>query len=112
MLFKIYFGSDYFSKPFITSNDISQAIDEGGEDYEEEEEEEEEKFKKKTRKRRKKVDEEEDDEMVHTKKRKSAVLSSSTIDPRLKRQMRQLMNIVIKYTDRYTHTFAEKICYS
>ena len=83
---------------------VLQAIDEAGEEFEEEEEEEEKKMRKKTRKRRKKGDEDDEEEVSQIKKRRGAAATSSTmtpsVDPRLKRQMKKLMNIVIKYTDR------------
>nr|CAD7453329.1 unnamed protein product [Timema tahoe] len=81
----------------LTEKEWLKAIDEAGEDFEEEEEEEEEekKSRKKTRKRRRK-DEEEEEEASQTKKRKAAAIA---VDPRLKRNMRKLMHIVIKYTD-------------
>lgn len=85
-------------------DNVLQAIDEAGEDFEEEEEEEEKKLRKKTRKRRKKGEEDEEEESTQVKKRRTATAAAATIttsvDPRLKRQMRKLMNIVIKYTDR------------
>ncbi|KAJ4436030.1 hypothetical protein ANN_18657 [Periplaneta americana] len=87
----------------LTEKEWLKAIDEAGEDFEEEEEEEEKKLRKKTRKRRKKGEEEEEEEATQNKKRRSAAATAaslvSSIDPRLKRQMRKLMNIVIKYTD-------------
>ncbi|PSN30883.1 ATP-dependent helicase brm [Blattella germanica] len=84
--------------------DDDEAIDEAGEDFEEEEEEEEKKMRKKTRKRRKKGDDDDEEEAIQNKKRRSAAATTSTamtpsVDPRLKRQMKKLMNIVIKYTD-------------
>lgn len=81
-----------------------QAIDEAGEDFEEEEEEEEKKLRKKTRKRRKKGEEDEEEESTQIKKRRNTTAAATpvttSVDPRLKRKMRKLMNIVIKYTDR------------
>ncbi|XP_047102247.1 ATP-dependent helicase brm isoform X2 [Schistocerca piceifrons] len=84
----------------LTEKEWLKAIDEGGEEFEEEEEEEEEKLKKRTRKRRRKVEEEEEEESIpiQPKKRKSSSVSCA-VDPQLKRRMRKLMNIVIKYTD-------------
>ncbi|XP_049842333.1 transcription activator BRG1-like [Schistocerca gregaria] len=84
----------------LTEKEWLKAIDEGGEEFEEEEEEEEEKLKKRTRKRRRKVEEEEEEESIpiQPKKRKSSSMSCA-VDPQLKRRMRKLMNIVIKYTD-------------
>lgn len=84
---------------------LFQAIDEAGEDFEEEEEEEEKKLRKKTRKRRRKGEEDEEEESTQIKKRSrnttvAAPTVTASLDPRLKRHMRKLMNIVIKYTDR------------
>ncbi|GLH08877.1 ATP-dependent helicase brm [Gryllus bimaculatus] len=84
----------------LTEKEWLKAIDDGAEDFEEDEEEEEEdekKLRKKTRKRRKKNDDDDEEEGSQSKKRKGA--NATSVDPRLKRQMRKLMNIVIKYTD-------------
>jgi SWI/SNF-related matrix-associated actin-dependent regulator of chromatin subfamily A protein 2/4 len=93
------------SSNLISYDTIFQAIDEAGEDFEEEEEEEEKKVRKKTRKRRRKGEEDEEEESTPLKKRGrnttvTATTVTASVEPRLKRQMRKLMNIVIKYTDR------------
>lgn len=75
-----------------------QAIDEGG-DYDDEEEEEEKIKKRKGRKRKKRGDDS-DGEMSTSIKRRRGAAGQSGVDPKLKRQMRKLMNIVMKYTDR------------
>lgn len=81
----------------LTEKEWLKAIDEGG-DYEEEEEEEEKLRKKKGRKRRRRGDDDSDDEACTSvaKKRRG---QNNGIDPKLKRQMKKLMNIVMKYTD-------------
>lgn len=76
-----------------------QAIHDGLEDYEEEEDDEDMKSSKKTRKRRRRVVDEEDDEPSSSKRRRGVDKNSG--DVKLKRQMKKLMNVVIKYTDRY-----------
>ncbi|XP_021942672.1 ATP-dependent helicase brm [Zootermopsis nevadensis] len=87
----------------LTEKEWLKAIDEAGEDYEEEEEEEEKKLRKKTRKRRKKGEDDEEEESTQIKKRRNTAAAATnvttSVDPRLKRKMRKLMNIVIKYTD-------------
>lgn len=74
---------------------IYQAIDEGG-DYDDEEEEEEKIKKRKGRKRRRRGDDS-DNEIGSVSKRRRG---QSGTDPKIRRQMHKLMNIVIKYTDR------------
>jgi SWI/SNF-related matrix-associated actin-dependent regulator of chromatin subfamily A protein 2/4 len=88
----------------LTEKEWLKAIDEAGEDFEEEEEEEEKKLRKKTRKRRRKGEEDEEEESTQIKKRSrnttvAATTVTASVEPRLKRHMRKLMNIVIKYTD-------------
>lgn len=72
-----------------------QAIDETGE-FEEEEDEDEKLKKKKGRKKRKRGDDS-DSEVGSTSKRKCRIQNTDT---KLKKQMRKLMGIVTKYTDR------------
>lgn len=72
-----------------------QAIDEGG-DYEDEEEEEEKIKKKKGRKRKKRGDDSDSEVGTSMKRRRG----QAGADPKLKKQMRKLMNVVMKYTDR------------
>lgn len=74
---------------------LCQAIDEGG-DYEDEEEEEEKIKKKKGRKRRKRGDDSDSEVGTSSKRRRG----NTGNDPKLKKQMRKLMSIVMKYTDR------------
>lgn len=80
----------------LTEKEWLKAIDDGG-DYEDEDEEEEKIKKKKGRKRRSKRGDDSDVEPSTSKKRRG---QSSNLDPKLKRQMKKLMNIVVKYTDR------------
>jgi len=86
----------------LTEKEWLKAIDDGLEEYEEEEEEE---IKaKKTRKRRRRGDDDEEEPSSSSKRRGGREKSSG--DAKLKRQMKKLMNVVIKYTDR------DPICYN
>uniref|UniRef100_A0A1B6FFX3 ATP-dependent helicase brm n=1 Tax=Cuerna arida TaxID=1464854 RepID=A0A1B6FFX3_9HEMI len=81
----------------LTEKEWLKAIDDGLEEYEEEEEEEI-KSNKKTRKRRRRgVDDEDDEPSSSSKRRRGGDKNSG--DAKLKRQMKKLMNVVIKYTD-------------
>lgn len=79
----------------LTEKEWLKAIDEGG-DYEEEEEEEEKQKKKRGRKRKKRDDSDSEVGTSMSKRRRG----QQSADMKLKRQMRKLMNIVTKYTDR------------
>ncbi|GJQ73042.1 brm [Trypoxylus dichotomus] len=78
----------------LTEKEWLKAIDETG-DYDDEEEEEEKIKKKRGRKKRKRDDS--DDEVVGTSSKRRR--GHSGMDAKLKKQMRKLMNIVLKYTD-------------
>ncbi|XP_025830418.1 ATP-dependent helicase brm isoform X3 [Agrilus planipennis] len=78
----------------LTEKEWLKAIDDGG-DYDDEEEEEEKIRKKKGRKRRKKGDDSDNEAGPSSKRRRGQTGN----DTKLKKQMRKLMNIVIKYTD-------------
>lgn len=80
----------------LTEKEWLKAIDEEGA-YEDEEDEEEEKKAKKKRGKRKRKGDDDDDEIIPTSSKKKK--SNSGAESRLKRQMRNLMNIVVKYTD-------------
>lgn len=77
----------------LTEKEWLKAIDEG--DFEEEDEEEEKVKKRKGRKRRKRDDSDSEVGTSSSKKRKG----QSSMDSELKKQMRKLMNIVMKFTD-------------
>lgn len=79
----------------LTEKEWLKAIDDGG-DFEEEDEEEEKLKKKKGRKRKNKRDDDSDEEPPVPKKRGR----QSAAEIKLKKQMRKLMNIVVKYTDK------------
>ncbi|XP_017784542.1 PREDICTED: ATP-dependent helicase brm isoform X2 [Nicrophorus vespilloides] len=80
----------------LTEKEWLKAIDEGG-DYDDEEEEEEKiNKKKKGRKKRKRGDDSDSEVGTSSSKRRRG---QSGIDSKLKKQMRKLMNIVLKYTD-------------
>lgn len=74
----------------LTEKEWLKAIGDDGVDFEEEEEED--KRKKQTRKRRKKGDE--DDEPAPKKRR-----GGSSGNPKLKRNMKKIMNVVVNYTE-------------
>ncbi|XP_054270051.1 transcription activator BRG1-like isoform X2 [Macrosteles quadrilineatus] len=78
----------------LTEKEWLKAIDDGIEDYEEDDEEE---TKKKTRKRRRRAGDDDDDEPSTSKRRRGS--DKASVDAKLKRQMKKLMNVVIKYTD-------------
>lgn len=97
----------------LTEKEWLKAIDDGIEDYEEEEEEEI-KVPKKTRKRRRKGGDDDDDDVpilgMGIKKRRGASgldRSSSSGDAKLRKQMKKLMNVVIKYTDSDARVLSE-----
>lgn len=80
----------------LTEKEWLKAIDDGG-DFEDEEEEEEKVKKKKGRKRRsRKGDDSDVEPSTSVKKRRGQNCS----DPKLKKQMKKLMNIVVKYNDK------------
>lgn len=79
----------------LTEKEWLKAIDDGG-DFEEEDEEEEKSKKRKGRKRKSKRDDDSDEDPPAPKKRGR----QSAADIKLKKQMRKLMNIVVKYTDK------------
>lgn len=80
----------------LTEKEWLKAIDEEGADYEDEEEEEEKIKKRKGRKRRKRGEDSDTEPCTSVKRRRG----QSGIDPKIRRQLHKLMNIVIKYTDR------------
>lgn len=82
----------------LTEKEWMKAIDDNGEF--EEDDEEEEKLKKKKSRKRKKRGEDSDSEVgsSYNKRRRGGACTST--DTKLKRQMRKLMSIVTKYTDR------------
>ncbi|KAL1138772.1 hypothetical protein AAG570_008834 [Ranatra chinensis] len=84
----------------LTEKEWLKAIDDGIEDFDDDEAEEEVKVVKKRGggKRKRKADDDDDDvPPSSSKKRRNA--GTSAADNKLKRQLRKLMNIVIKYTD-------------
>lgn len=80
----------------LTEKEWLKAIDETG-DYDDEEDEEEKVKKKKGRKRRKRGEDSDSEVGSNTKKRSR---TTNNFDSKFKKQMRKLMNIVTKYTDR------------
>jgi len=74
-----------------------KAIDDIG-DFDDEEEEEERPAPKKTRKKRRKGDDDDEDEPASVKKRRGADKNAS-LDSKTKRQMRKIMDVVMKHTD-------------
>ncbi|XP_073979169.1 ATP-dependent helicase brm-like isoform X2 [Rhodnius prolixus] len=80
----------------LTEKEWLKAIDEGIDDYEEEEEEE---IKVRKRRRRRKGDDD-DDEPVKRKR-------FSASESKLRKQMRTVMNIVVKYTDSDSRVLSE-----
>lgn len=82
----------------LTEKQWLEVIDEGG-DFEDEEEEEEKAKKKRGRKRRSKRGDDSDVEPSTSAKKRRVTGGPGSLDPKLKRQMKKLMNIVVKYTD-------------
>ncbi|KAK6636841.1 hypothetical protein RUM43_010505 [Polyplax serrata] len=79
----------------LTEKEWLKAIDEEGAFDDEEDEEEERKSKKKRGKRRRRDDDEDEVIPMQSKKRKSYI----NTDSRLKKHMKSLMNLVVKYAD-------------
>lgn len=90
----------------LTEKEWLKAIDDGIEDYEEDEEEEV-KVVKKTRKRRRRGGDDDDDDPPSTSKKRRGADKSNTGDAKMKRQMKKLMNVVIKYTDSDSRVLSE-----
>lgn len=90
----------------LTEKEWLKAIDDGIEDYEEDEEEEV-KVVKKTRKRRRRGGDDDDDDPPSTSKKRRGADKSNSGDAKMKRQMKKLMNVVIKYTDSDSRVLSE-----
>ncbi|CAB0003666.1 unnamed protein product [Nesidiocoris tenuis] len=83
----------------LTEKEWLKAIDEGLEDFEEEEDED---VKSKKRgKKKKRIGEEDDDEPNQKRKRLSAM------ENKLRKKMKNLMNVVVKYTDSDSRVLSE-----
>lgn len=84
----------------ITEKEWLDAIDDGGA-FEEEEEEEEKTKKRKGRKRKKRDSSDEEigstGQVIVGKRRKG--VKDAGVDPKMKKQMKKLMNVILKYTD-------------
>lgn len=91
----------YYINVRIHSQDIDDSIDDFGDDDDDDV-----RITKKTRKRKKRgsIDDDDDDPPVVYPKKKRAASSVSTMDKaseaKLKRQLKKIMDIVIKYADR------------
>lgn len=90
----------------LTEKEWLKAIDDGIEDYEEDEEEEV-KVVKKTRKRRRRGGDDDEDDPPSTSKKRRGADKSNSGDAKMKRQMKKLMNVVIKYTDSDSRVLSE-----
>ncbi|KAK6636624.1 hypothetical protein RUM43_010286 [Polyplax serrata] len=83
----------------LTEKEWLKAIDEEGAFDDDEDEEEEEKRSRKKKGKRKRRGDDDDDDMMPSTSKKKKVNSSQSVESKLKKNMRSLMNIVVKYTD-------------
>ncbi|KAL0276318.1 UNVERIFIED_CONTAM: hypothetical protein PYX00_003911 [Menopon gallinae] len=82
----------------LTEKEWLKAIDEEGA-FDDEDDEEEEKKAKKKRGKRKRKGEDDDDEVIPSSSKKKKSSSSQSAESKLRKQMKSLMNIVVKYAD-------------